>query len=341
MFSKNSKENLYKLVVLVIVLFFAFSLAPIGMIAYSKTESNNIYLGGFPIGISLKSDGLVVEDYKVIITQNGSYYPAKECGIQIGDVILSVNGAPIKTPSDLEESIGKEPSILSIEILRKNKKLTLECKSVYDPIAGNPKLGLIVKNEINGIGTMTYYDDKGNFCALGHKISDSNADNFELYQQGMLYNAKIMGVYKGKEGEAGALKGVFDKNSVNIGNIYKNTDYGIYGSLSVKPEDKIEIKKGSKNDVVLGKAYIYSTLNDSKPDKYEIEIVKAINQNSPDVKSMVIRVTDDRLIDIAGGIVQGMSGSPIVQNDKLIGAITHVFLNDAKIGYGVYIDWLN
>ena len=339
MFSKKINGLYIKLVAIIFICIFAVFIVPLNDNTFAQANDEEVYLGGYPVGITLHPEGLVVEDFKVIITENGNCYPAKESGIMIGDMIISANGITTKTPLDLEKAIGKEPSKVEICLIRSNGTLNLVCNSVYDPIAGSPKLGLIVKNEINGVGTITYFDKNNNFCALGHKITDSKAENFSLYQNGLLFDAKVIGVYKGQEGEAGALKGIFDKNSPEIGKISRNCNFGIYGSInSMKFKNKIKL--GSKDEINLGKAYIYSTISGSEPQKYEIEIVKTINQNKPDVKSMVIRVTDNRLIDATGGIVQGMSGSPIVQNDKLVGAVTHVFLNDAKLGYGVYIDWL-
>ena len=342
MFETKSKSYL-RLVALITL--FAISLTSFIIFSSNvisvKANEEDVYLGGFPVGINLQSKGLIVEDFKVIITDNGNFYPAKDAGLMIGDMIIEANNNPICTPQELENALGKTPSNINLKVIRNNAELNIICQSIFDPFVGSPKLGLIVKNEINGVGTVTYYDKKGKFCALGHKICDSSIDNSSLFQNGSLYSANIIGVYKGHDGEAGALKGVFNKSGDNIGIINKNCNFGIYGKLNNDfKTNTITIKKGQKSNISLGKAYIYSSIEGNSPDKYEIEIVKTIPQNDKDIKSMVIRVTDKKLIDATGGIVQGMSGSPIIQNDRLIGAITHVFLNDAKIGYGVYIDWL-
>lgn len=309
----------------------------------AKAEDETVYLGGFPVGITLNSNGLIIEDYKTIINSEGTFCPARDAGLLVGDLITHVNSNAVKTHVELQNAIGKEPSIVKISILRDNATFDFNVKSIYDPLVNEAKLGLIVKNEISGVGTATYVDKNADFCSLGHKICDINANNHHLYQQGRLYSANILGAYKGENGEAGALKGAFDKQSSHIGNVVKNSPFGVYGKLVNKDvlSNLTLVKKGNYQSVTPGKAYIFSTIEGKSPKKYEIEIVKCTKQNSPETKSMVIRVVDKELIEKTGGIVQGMSGSPIIQNEKLIGAVTHVFLNDATLGYGVYIDWLN
>ncbi len=304
-------------------------------------SSNEVYLGGMPIGLNLRADGLLVQDYKPIITEKGTVYPAKDGGIIPGDLITHANERKISSPQELQAEIDKN-STINLKVLRENNEIELSATAVYDPITNKNKLGLIVKNDISGIGTVAYVDSNGNFCSLGHKICDYNFDNAEKYQIGQIYPATIIGVYKGKENEAGALKGVFDKTKKPIGSVNKNNAFGVYGKLSDTTfyNSSQKVKIGSKSDVKPGKAFIYSTLDDNCIQKYQVEIVKAYEQSTPEIKGMVIRITDKRLKEKCGGIVQGMSGSPIVQDGKLVGAVTHVFLNDASIGYGVYIDWL-
>ncbi len=307
----------------------------------AQASENEVYLGGAPVGLHVKANGLIVQDYKPIITEKGTLYPAKDAGIAIGDLILRANGNKTLSPKDLQAEIDKN-CCLRITILRNNDEVELTLNAVYDPLSNKNKLGLIVKNDISGIGTLTYVDNNGNFCSLGHKICDPTLDNCDKYQIGNVYPATILGVYKGKENEAGALKGTFDKTKQTIGIVNKNNAFGVYGKLEDKSfyKDCEKVKIGSKSDVRPGKAFIYSTLDDNKIEKYQIEIIKAYDQKSPEIKGLVIRVTDKRLQEKCGGIVQGMSGSPIVQDGKLVGAVTHVFLSDAQIGYGVYIDWL-
>ena len=184
---------------------------------------------------------------------------------------------------------------------------------------------------------MTYMD--GNkFYALGHAIKDMNGEDI-VANGGNIYNANIVGFVRGQKGKAGELNGSFSTLGNSFGNITANNIYGLYGDLNNKSSGE-KIILGSKNDVQPGTAYIYTTIDGIVPQKYEIQIIKANNQNSPSEKSMVLRITDKRLLETTGGIVQGMSGSPIIQNGKLIGAVTHVFVSDPTKGYGIYVDWM-
>ena len=330
------------LIILVLLFISTFSFAIFNHHDVTFAQEKEVYLGGQPIGLNINSDGLIVIDFKPIITASGNLCPAKDCGLQAGDMIIKTNDKVVKTPVDLQNAISNADSTVKLLLKRADKEIELSASPVFDPLAGARKLGLIVKNDISGIGTLTYVDNNGNYCSLGHKICDPNLNNQALYQCGKIYNANVIGVYKGSKDEAGALKGTFDKNASEIGSTIRNCEFGVYGKIPNKNALKLDkkVKIGSKNDVKPGKAYIYTTIEGSQPKRYQIEIVKAYNQDKPDIKSMVIRVTDKQLLEASGGIVQGMSGSPIIQDDKLIGAVTHVFLNDSTIGYGVYIDWL-
>lgn len=338
----NAKILLFSFIVVLFLTSPLFSLIP-PLDFQANANEEMVYLGGSPIGISLHSEGLLVVDYKVIITDTGNYFPAKEAGILVGDLITSIDGKRVNSPEDLQNALGNAPKVLNILLLRKDKEIKLNCKSIFDPLVGAPKLGLIINNEINGMGTLTYAQKNKQFCSLGHKISNNIDNTSSIFNKGNLFSANVLGVYKGNDNEAGALKGTFDKQSSPIGTISKNTDFGVYGTLNENYDlNSLElIPKGSMKEIQLGKAYMYTTIKGLRPEKYEIEIVKTISQSAPAVKSMVIRIKDKRLIDECGGIVQGMSGSPIVQNGKLIGAVTHVFLNDATLGFGIYVDWLN
>jgi stage IV sporulation protein B len=190
---------------------------------------------------------------------------------------------------------------------------------------------------------MTFYHKESNkFGALGHGIADIDTGKLLNVDKGLVMNAKISDVEQGKKGTPGEIKGVFYKTDDILGEIYDNNDYGIYGILKENNEIKNRepIPIGYKDEVEVGKAYILSTLDDNKIEKYEIEILKAEPQEKAAQKSMVVKVTDEKLLNKTGGIIQGMSGSPIIQNGRLIGAITHVFVNDPTKGYGLYIEWM-
>ena len=311
---------------------------------FNKAEAaaESVYLGGIPVGIVVKSEGLTVVDYVEVITQKDAVCPARDAGIQRGDTLLAINGKPLKEVRDISDLVSSSPDKVNIDIARGGDRLVAEVTPAKDIVSGEYKLGILVKNDIAGVGTVTFVKEDGRVCTLGHCISDPGADNAYKYQNGYFYKCKILGSVKGKENEAGMLKGVFDRNSESIGIADLNNDFGVYGvsTGSQLTASRPRIFTGSRNEVQPGKAYIYTTIEGFTPKKYEIEIVKAEAQNSPSTKGMVIRVTDKELLGITGGIVQGMSGSPIVQNGKLVGAVTHVFLNDAAYGYGIYAEWL-
>ena len=206
-----------------------------------------------------------------------------------------------------------------------------------DALSGKNKLGLLLQDQIEGIGTMTYTDGKS-FYALGHTIKDMNGNNV-IANGGNIYIANINGYIRGQKGRAGELSGSFITIDNALGNITANNDFGLYGQLKEDYQGEL-VPLGSKSDAQPGTAYIYTTIDGMAPQKYEIQIIKTNNQNRPSEKSMVLRITDKRLLDTTGGIVQGMSGSPIIQNGKLIGAVTHVFTSDPTKGYGVYVDWM-
>ena len=201
-----------------------------------------------------------------------------------------------------------------------------------------------MRDKTAGIGTLTFYDENtGIFGALGHGITDIDTGELLKIENGKIMSARISEIEQGSKGSPGEIKGAFYETQDALGDITSNTEFGIYGKLYKKNLDNNKSKPlpvGFQEEVKEGKAYILTTINDNKVQKYEIEIVKAQNQPFPEQKSMIIRITDKKLLQKTGGIVQGMSGSPIIQDGKLIGAVTHVFVNDPTKGYGIYIDWM-
>lgn len=301
-----------------------------------------VYLGGTPIGVSVSAEGLVVGGYADIISREGAVRPAEKCGIKVGDMLLFINGAKVQDIKDVQKAVNGMTDPVTIVFRRGTSEYTTQITPVYDVVANGMKIGLYLKKDISGVGTLTFVDPSDNrFGCLGHHIGDPDSDNAIFYQSGATYPCKIIGVVKGEKGEAGALKGVFDRNAAQTGRVDCNTVYGVFGTAQHSLcAGRPMVEVGSKAEVTMGKAYIYTTVDGTNPSKYEIEIVKAERQDDPDIRSMVIRVTDARLLSKTGGIVQGMSGSPIVQNGRLIGAVTHVFINDPTSGFGVYIDFM-
>ncbi|MDD4315789.1 MAG: SpoIVB peptidase [Clostridia bacterium] len=307
-------------------------------------SEEKVYLGGIPIGVIANSEGIIVTDYVEVISPGGVRSPAREAGLMIGDLIVRINGVSVSNVADIKRVIDKtfDNKPLQVEYMRESTYRTAEIMPSLDLSLKEYKLGILAKNDIAGVGTLTYLRaSDGRFGGLGHRIYDNANSKTDLYKKGNIFGCTIVGCIKGSEGKAGELKGVFEKCGKPRGSIDKNNDYGIFGYADKDiAKDLQTIEIGTKNSVKMGKAYIYTTIDGGKPEKYAIEIIKNVQQSAPGQKGMVLRITDERLLEKTGGIVQGMSGSPIIQNDKLIGAVTHVFLNDSTKGYGVYIDWM-
>lgn len=337
----------YKKILIIFILLFAltgiftFELASGKDPAQAESYQNTVYLGGTPMGVVAKSDGVTIVNITDVATANGTVSPSKQGGLEKGDLIIKIDTYDIKCPEDIAKALASRPECVKMMVVRCGNSLTFSVRPAEDINTKTLKLGLHVKNELAGVGTLTYVRaDTKRFGGLGHMIFESDR-NKDIYKFGHIYGCSIEGIVKGEAGRAGELRGSFNRYGDFSGKIDKNLFCGIYGVAEQSLYDKRPlIAVGSRNEVIPGKAYIYTTVSGNKPDKYEIEIVKAMSQNEPCDKSMVIRVTDKRLLDITGGIVQGMSGSPIIQNGKLIGAVTHVFINDLTRGYGIYTDWM-
>lgn len=306
----------------------------------TSMQVSAVYLGGEPIGVVQKCDGVVVSEFLGVESENGTVYPAKDAGILLGDVITAVDDVEIFSAAEMAAILTPEKLQCTLTVERGLSSVDITVTPAYDIVQHAKKLGIAVKNEMAGVGTMTYILPDGRFGSVGHKIADPRVSTPNTFQTGDLYNCEIIGVTKGQSGKAGELSGKFSKKDSIVGKVEKNIFCGLFGVKDFQAIGRKLIEIGHKDEVMLGEAYIYSTLEGNAPEAYSIEIVKAEKQLSPREKSMVIKVTDERLLEKAGGIVQGMSGSPIVQNGKLIGAVTHVFLNDATRGYGIYVDWM-
>ncbi|MEG1791140.1 MAG: SpoIVB peptidase [Clostridia bacterium] len=304
-------------------------------------ENEEVYLGGKPLGVTIGAEGAIIVGTNAIITDKGLVNPLVDSGIQNGDILMSINGYKVNNPSDITKIANYVATKnVKLKINRRGNIFEVDTVFLKDTLTGEPRLGLSIKDCISGIGTLTYIKSDGSFGALGHHIIDTDTGLSKELNTGRVYNCSIIGVKKGVKGAAGELRGVFNRFDNGVGSINNNNEFGIFGKMSEVGADAQKIKVGSELDIKHGKAYVYTTVNGNAPDYYEINIVKTMQQDNAQVKSMVISITDKRLLDITGGIVQGMSGSPVIQNGKLIGAVTHVFINDPTRGYAVYINWM-
>lgn len=286
------------------------------------------YLGGMPAGFSLHSRGAEIVGVCDVLTENGLCSPSKELGIQEGDIILKLDNYEINSAEDVKKFINNDQMILEY---RRGEDIFIKTIKPAKDINGNYKIGVFIKDSISGIGTITFIRNN-RFASLGHPVIDSDGRNIEI-SSGELYNCNINGLIKGERGKAGELRGTFVKNK-KIGSIDKNIDSGVYGNIN-NNFDFNQLTKINIGNACLGDAIIYSTIDSEKPKEYAISIIKIDECGN---KNFVIKILDKDLIEKTGGIVQGMSGSPIVQNGCLVGAVTHVFINDPSRGFGISIN---
>lgn len=305
-------------------------------------QADEVYLGGIPVGISLVEKGIVIIGLADVITEEGAVCPVKGTPIRPNDILLAINEEKLESARDIIRIVDSSEGEVSLKVLRNTRIFEAKVTPIKDIISNRKKLGIFVKEGVDGVGTLTYArPDNKRFGALGHPIVDSDTKSYASINKGSLYRCVVEGYVKGEEGKAGELRGIFSKSLRKISVVDKNNSFGIYGEFEDKLVDGLpKIKLGNRQGIRPGKAYINTTIKGCKPTMYEIEIIKTNHQSNPTDKSMVIRVTDPRLLRTTGGIVQGMSGSPIIQNNKLVGAVTHVFINDPTKGYGIYIEWM-
>lgn len=294
---------------------------------------------GIPFGLKLTTDGVIVTGFGKTDDGDNPFElsPAAKAGIEKGDVITAVNGTPVTSSAQLSELISdcSEHGIpAKIEYTRDGNITVTEVYPKADT-DGTAKIGVWVRDSTAGIGTMTFYNEQSGISAgLGHAVCDIDTGQVLPLADGEIVPAKISGVVKGKSGAPGELCGIFT-NSVPYGKITANTRVGLYSTLPASPVATKPIPMGYASEVKCGKAYILSTPQGEEPQKFAVEIT-SISPDDKDNKNLTIEVTDTRLLEISGGIVQGMSGSPIIQDGMLIGAVTHVTVNNPAKGYGIF-----
>lgn len=301
--------------------------------------------GGQSIGVMLHTKGALVVGSMNITSKTGEpVNPAKVAGLQAGDIIEKYNGEEIKDAAHLSELINQdEEGAARLSVRRGDQNLELTIYPVQDAEDGLWKLGVWVRDSTLGVGTLTFYDPaSGKFAGLGHAITDVDTGKLLTVKDGEIVESDILEVVKGEEGEPGELRGSFGQNDEVIGTISKNTEYGLYGNTQKQMQNGIygALPAAKRDEVKVGEATLLCTLDDSGVKEYSCKIVKVNSQGSPEQKSFVVQIDDERLLETTGGIVQGMSGSPIIQNGKIVGAVTHVFINDPTQGYGIYLDWM-
>lgn len=321
-----------------------FGLITLKEVSVNVADSKQVFVGGIPLGFALDTKGVIVIGENSVTTENGDIIPEKSEKLYAGDILKKINGVEITSISviqdELKKSEGKE---VKIDAVRKDKEFSFKLKPALDLESKTYKLGLWVRDDASGIGTLTYVDtNTKDFGALGHPITDFETGAIVPVQEGKIYNCSLVGINKGQKGKPGELRCLFLQGKNSKGRVFKNTNSGVFGKvddLKGVVDENIIVPIGGRMGVKPGNAKIVSAVSGVR-EEYQIEIIKANHQTKLSDKSIIFRVKDKRLLDLTGGILQGMSGSPIIQDGKLIGAVTHVFLNDPTKGYGIYVDWM-
>lgn len=312
---------------------------PLKNVQVETVEDQWVCVSGNPVGLYMETQGVLIVDTGEITNQNGIALEPAANIVQPGDYILEVNGKTVSRKRELIAEIENcQGENVELVVNRKGEEIPLSLEPVLTQ-EENYKLGIWVRDNTQGIGTMTYVDEKGRFGALGHGISDTDTGELLDVSGGELYQAQIVSIIRGAQGVPGELSGYIEyEDEKKIGTIEKNTDIGIFGQIFSDTQISGEkVKIGYKQEVKKGKAQILMQL-EGKVEYYDIEITDIYSSQQDTNKSFQIQVTDPELLAKTGGIVQGMSGSPILQDGKLIGAVTHVFVQDSSKGYGIFIE---
>lgn len=321
------------------VVFKLFGIIPIKKVKAKILPEEEVYIGGVPIGMKVDIDGVLVISENVVDIGNNEIIRNKH--LKAGDLIIEIDDKKISNIEDISSLLNdKKEDTAKVTYIRNNKKKT-EILPILKDEEGRYKLGIWGKNTISGIGTLTFAKGDNKYGALGHAITNGKDESAIPITGGNIYDCKVVGFVKGQKNKPGQIKGLFVEKDEE-GNINKNSNYGIYGKLDQSNDliDKnLTAKLGGRLGIKPGDAKIISNISGIR-EEYDIEIIKANYQSTVEDKSIVFRVKDRRLIDLTGGIIQGMSGSPIIQNDKIVGAVTHVFISDPTKGYGIYCDWM-
>ncbi len=318
---------------------------PVKQVNVHVRDEITLVPGGTSIGVTLHTRGaLVVGVTSVVLSDGKEISPAASAGIQAGDLIEKANGIEIKDAAHLAQICNESSDLVQLSITRGKDRMTVDLRPVLDPADGKYRMGMWVRDSTAGVGTLSFYDPASKwYAALGHAITDVDTRMSLTVRDGEIVKSNIVDIVQGAQGEPGELRGEFDPASLRLGSIETNSQYGIYGRMykeyynPLYPEG---LPMAYPEEVKLGPAQLLTTLNDDGIKAYSCNIIKLNSQENPAPKGMVIEITDPALLEVTGGIVQGMSGSPLVQNGKLIGVVTHVFINDPTKGYCMYAQWM-
>ncbi|MBT2643859.1 SpoIVB peptidase [Bacillus sp. ISL-41] len=320
---------------------------PVKKVDVNVLKDFKVRPGGQSIGVKLNTVGVLVVGHHQVQANEGRVSPGEKAGIKKGDIITEINGQQIEKMADVGPFVkqaGENGKPLDVVIKRENEKVKTKLQPEKDVNENTYKLGLYIRDSAAGIGTMTFYHPQSKkYGALGHVISDMDTKKPIVVGDGQIVRSTVTSIEKGGKGNPGEKLARFSSDREVIGNIKRNSPFGIFGELNKDISNGVFDKPlpiALSHQVKEGPAKILTVVNNDEVNLFDIEIVSTIPQKFPATKGMVIKVTDPELLEKTGGIVQGMSGSPIIQGDKLVGAVTHVFVNDPTSGYGVHIEWM-
>ncbi len=299
--------------------------------------------GGQSVGIRMNVRGVLVVGLEEIETERGIVSPGYLGGVQIGDIIISINETPVYYAADVEQIINGSKQEAELSVQRKEKEITLHVKPVKSLEDGNYKLGIWVKEKIAGIGTLTFYDPQTDmYAALGHGIYENKTGTLLEADKGQLLRTEVKAIREGTAGKPGEIRGIFYSEDEPLGSVNLNSQYGVYskGPKSNLMDQIKPVVMATQDQIKEGPAEIRTTINGNQVENFDIIIDKINPQKEAGSKGIELSVVDEELLSYSGGIVQGMSGSPIIQNGRLVGAVTHVFVNNPTKGYGIFAQWM-
>ncbi|MCA0754502.1 SpoIVB peptidase [Paenibacillus sp. N4] len=325
-----------------------FGKIPFKTVKVNVVPDLRVVPGGQTIGVKVKSAGVLVVGHHQVLDKNGAKQsPGENAGLRLGDLIVKINGISVNEVhkvAKLSEEAGTENRPLLVSYKRDGKMGETRLTPLYDAEDKAWRLGLYIRDSAAGVGTLTFYaPDQGVYGALGHVITDMDTQTPIEVGEGQILQSSVTSINKSQNGEPGEKRAHFVKESKILGNVERNTPFGIFGKMDEAPTHSYNentVPVAFAEDVKEGPAQILTVVSGQKVERFDIEIVHVSKQSGPATKGMVIKITDKRLLNKTGGIVQGMSGSPIIQDGKLVGAVTHVFVNDPSSGYGCYIEWM-
>ncbi|MDP7977104.1 SpoIVB peptidase [Bacillus multifaciens] len=320
---------------------------PVKKVNVKVLKDFKVIPGGQSIGVKLNAKGVLVVGHHLIQTEKGKVSPGELAGVQVGDMITEINGKTIERMSDIAPFIhnsGKTGESLNLVLLRDGKYIRTKLTPQKDGGEQSYRIGLYIRDSAAGIGTMTFiHPESMKYGALGHVISDNDTKKPIQVEDGQIVRSTVTSIERGSNGDPGEKLARFSPDHEVIGNITTNSPFGIFGKLNTEMKNGImdeSLPIALSHQVKEGPAKILTVIDQDKVESFDIEIMSTVPQKFPATKGMVVKITDKRLLEKTGGIVQGMSGSPIVQDGKLVGAVTHVFVNDPTSGYGVHIEWM-